>query len=149
MDNRNRDNILDMHSEQLGFYKTHLNILKIVVTILSIMLGINIISGISNGENIFDIYNNPLLYYAVFNLLIIWAKLWTLYNFKQIGIYMVYITNGVIQIIVTVWFVVMMLISALAPIIITLLVLYIFVCISIANISLIVNYYKHRDLFVY
>ena len=149
MDNRNRDNILDMHSEQPGFYKTHLHILKVLVTILGIMLGVNIISGISNGENIFDIYNNPLFYYAVFNLLIIGAKLWTLYNFKQIGIYMVYITNGLIQMIVTVWFVVMMLISALAPIVITILVLYIFACISIANISLIVNYYNHRDLFIY
>lgn len=89
MNNLNRDNILDMHSEQPGFYKTHLNILKVLVTILGIMLGVNIISGISNGENIFDIYNNPLFYYAVFNLLIIGAKLWTLYNFKQIGIYMV------------------------------------------------------------
>lgn len=149
MDNLNRDNILDMHSEQLGFYKTHINILTLLTIMLRFIIGANIIIGIFKGTNIFDIYTNPLFYCAVFNLVIIWAKLLTLYNFKKIGIYIVYILNGLIQIIFTVWFVVMMLISAIAPIIITILVLFIFICISIINISIIVNYYKLRDLFVY
>ena len=90
MNKINRDKILEVHGEQIGSYVVHLNILKVVSIIISLILGINIINGLSNGNNIFDIYNNPLLYYSIFTLLIIVLKLWALYNFKKIGIYIVY-----------------------------------------------------------
>ena len=149
MNKINRDKILEVHGEQIGSYIVHLNILKVVSIIISLILGINSINRLSNGNNIFDIYNNPLLYYSIFTLLIIVSKLWALYNFKKIGIYIVYTINGLIQIIITVWFVIAVVVSFLANIIITALVLAIFACVSIVNISLIVYYHKIRDIFIY
>jgi len=149
MNKINRNRILEIYEEQMNSYIVHLNILKIISIIISLILGINIINGLSNRNNIFDIYNNPLLYYSIFTLLIVVSKLWALYNFKKIGIYMVYIVNGLIQIIITIWFLIAVVVSFLANIIITALVIVIFACVSIVNISLIVYYHKIRNLFVY
>lgn len=149
MNKINRNRILEIYEEQMNSYIVHLNILKIISIIISLILGINIINGFSNRNNIFDIYNNPLLYYSIFTLLIVLSKLWALYNFKKIGIYMVYIVNGLIQIIITIWFLIAVVVSFLANIIITVLVIAIFACVSIVNISLIVYYHKIKNLFVY
>lgn len=62
---------------------------------------------------------------------------------------MVYIINGLIQITITIWFLIAVIVSFLANILITILVVAIFALISIVNISLIVYYHRTRGMFIY
>ena len=149
MNRVNRNNILKRYDEQLDLYKIHLIILRIMAIITGIILSVNIINGLKDKINLFDIYNNPLLYYAVFILGIIILKLLSLYNFKKVGIYLVYIINGSIQIIITIWFLVAFVVSFLANILITFFVLTVFICISIIDVRLILYYHKIRNIFIY
>lgn len=149
MDKINRKRILEIQGEYLSSYSLHLKMLTIVSIIVSIIVVINIISGLSSSINIFDIYVNPLLYYCIFALGIMIPNIWTLYNFKKSGLYMVYIINGLIQVIITIWFFISVVVSFLANIIITLLVIIIFGCISTINILVIKYYYERRGLFKY
>ena len=149
MNRVNRNNILKIYAEQLDLYKIHLIILRIMAIITGIILSVNIINGLKDKINLFDIYNNPLLYYAVFILGIIILKLLSLYNFKKVGIYLVYIINGSIQIIITIWFLVAFVVSFLANILITFFVLSVFICISVIDVRLILYYHKIRNIFIY
>lgn len=149
MNKLNRNKIMEMYPKETTSYVLHLKILTIVLIFIGMILCINIIKGLISKENIFDVYSNPILYYAIFILSITALKLWALYNFKKLGIYMVYIINGLIQITITIWFLIAVIVSFLANILITVLVVAIFIFISIVNISLILYYHRIRGMFIY
>lgn len=149
MDGCNRTKIIEKHNDKLFLYKAHLIILTIILIVINIFLIFNIVNGFVNKNNIFNIYDNPLLYYAIVISLITSLKMYTIYNFKKIFLYIIYIINGLIQLIITIWFIITFYISFLAPLIVSVVILLIFVCFSTLNILIIVYYYKLRNLFKY
>ena len=149
MDICNRAKIIKKHNDELFLYKAHLIIPTIILIVINIFLIFNIINGFVNKNNIFNIYDNPLLYYAIVISLITLLKMYTIYNFKKICLYIIYIINGLIQLIITIWFIITFYISFLAPLIVSVVILLIFVCFSTLNILIIVYYYKLRNLFKY
>lgn len=146
MDRFDRAKIIEKHNDKLFLYKAHFIMLTTILVVINIFLLLNIINGFVNKNNIFD---NPLFYYAIVISLITLLKLYTLYNFKKLCLYVIYIINGLSQLIITIWFIITFYISFLAPFIVSIVISLVFLCISILNILIIVYYYKSRNLFIY